>query len=304
MLWRIFLVSIQRPLYDSRLDDQSDMKLSHHSYGKSAVRVLKVIRNGARHSVKELEVSVMLHGAFEASYTGSDNSAIVPTDTIKNTVQVLALKHLGEEMEEFGVVLAGHFVKTYPQVTGAQVSLRERPWQRMALAGAAHPHSFCAADAGIPIAEVTCEKGEMSVISGIDDLLMLKTTESGFEGFAKDQLTTLPETRDRILATKLEARWDYRQKPASYAQSNDRIVRAMQDTFANTYSPSVQATLYQMGEAALSAVEEIEEITLVLPNKHYLPANLAPLGVENRNELFIPTDEPYGRIEGTVRRTD
>lgn len=133
---------------------------------------------------------------------------------------------------------------------------------------------------------------------------MLKTTESGFEGFAKDELTTLAETKDRVFATKLDGSWLYQGKPASYAESNGKIVGAMIDVFAGTYSPSVQATLYEMARAALSAVPEIEQITLTLPNKHYLLANLAPFGLENRNELFIPTDEPYGRIEGTVTRAD
>ncbi|HEX4119183.1 MAG TPA: urate oxidase [Verrucomicrobiae bacterium] len=278
------------------------MKLSHHSYGKAAVRVLKVVRGGARHSVKELEVSVMLDGRFGASYTHDDNSAVVPTDTIKNTIQVLALKYLGQETEKFGVVVVEHFVRTYSQVAAARVALRERQWQRMMIQGAPHPHSFLEAGSGIPIAEVTSTKGKTAVVSGIDDLLLLKTTESGFEGFAKDPLTTLAETSDRIFATQLEARWTYRGKPASYGKSNARILRAIQNIFAGTYSPSVQSTLYQMGKAALSAVAEIQQITLRLPNKHYLPVNLAHFGLENRNQLFIPTDEPYGRIEGTVSR--
>lgn len=278
------------------------MKLLRHSYGKSAVRVLKVTRNGARHSVKELEVSVMLEGEFAASYTENDNSAIVPTDTIKNTIQVLALKHLGEETEEFGIVVADHFVNTYSQVGRARVSLREKPWQRMTLDDAAHSHSFSEGGGGIPVAEVIKSVDEASVVSGIENLLVLKTTESGFEGFARDELTTLAETKDRVFATKLEAMWSYGGKPASYAQSNAKIIRAMLDIFAGAYSASVQATLYQMGEAALSVVAEIEQITLTLPNKHYLLTNLSAFGLKNSNELFIPTDEPYGKIEGTVTR--
>lgn len=280
------------------------MKLSSNSYGKAGVRVLKVIRDGARHSIKELDVAVTLKGNFEASYTKGDNSAIVPTDTIKNTVQVLAHKYLGNETEEFGVLLAEHFVKTYSQVDVALVVLREQPWQRMTVGGETHPHSFREAGAGIPVAKVSCAGRAITVTSGIDDLLMLKTTESGFEGFAKDELTTLAETKDRIFATKLDGRWVYHNKPASYLDGNRKIIQAMMDFFAGAYSPSVQATLYEMGRAALTAVPEIERITLTLPNKHYLLANLAPFGVENRNELFIPTDEPYGRIEGTVTRGD
>jgi urate oxidase len=280
------------------------MKLSSNSYGKAAVRVLKVIRDGARHSIKELDVSVTLKGSFAASYIQGNNSAIVPTDTIKNTVHVLALKHLGQETEEFGAIVAEHFVKTYSQADYAEVSIRERPWQRMIIAGKAHPHSFQQAGAAIPVARAAGVRGQTSVLAGIKDLLMLKTTQSGFEGFAKDELTTLAETKDRVFATKLEGSWVYQTKPASYSESNSRIVQAMIDVFAGTYSPSVQATLYEMGRAALSAIPEVERITLMLPNKHYLLANLTAFGLENRNELFIPTDEPYGTIEGTVTRAD
>jgi urate oxidase len=275
------------------------MKLSHNAYGKAGVRVLKVLRNGARHSIKELEVSVILQGNFGASYTENDNSSVVPTDTIKNTVQVLAFKHLGEETEPFGVVLAEHFVTKYAQVESARVTIREKPWKQRTILNAAN---YWMEDGGVPIVEVTHKKGETTVRSGIEDLLILKTSGSGFEGFAKDELTTLPETKDRILATKLEAIWTYCDKPPSYFHSNGKIIRAILDIFAGTYSPSVQATLYQMGKAALSEAPEIDEITLTLPNKHYLPANLAPFGLKNSNELFIPTNEPYGKIHGTITR--
>jgi urate oxidase len=245
---------------------------------------------------------VTLKGNFEASYTKGDNSAIVPTDTIKNSVQVLAFKYLGEETEKFGVILAEHFVKTYSQADYAYVSIRERPWERMTVGGHAHPHSFCESGAATPVAKVTSGAGRTIVTSGIENFLILKTTESGFEGFAKDEFTTLAETKDRVFATTLNGSWVFDDKPTSYLDCNRKIVHAMTDVFAGAYSPSVQATLYQMGRAALSAVPEIEQITLKLPNKHYLLANLAPFGLENRNELFIPTDEPYGRIEGTVTR--
>jgi urate oxidase len=278
------------------------MKLLHHSYGKARVRVLKVRRDGRQHSVKELDVSVMLHGDFDASYTAADNRLVVPTDTMKNTVQVLALKHLGAETEVFGGLLAEHFVKTYRQVKRADVRLSEQSWQRMILDGQPHPHSFCAGSAGRPFAHVTCDGSKTEVESGIGELLMMKSTESGFEGFVRDEYTTLAEARDRVFATKLKAFWPYRRQPESYNQTNGALVQAMLDVFARHYSPSVQVTLFQMGEAALKAAPEVEKITILMPNKHYLLANLAPFGVENKNELFIPTDEPHGLIEGTVGR--
>jgi urate oxidase len=280
------------------------MKLLHHSYGKARVRVLKILRSGPQHSLKELNVSVMLQGDFDPSYTRADNSLVVPTDTMKNIVQALALEHLGRETEDFGVRVAEHFVKTYPQAAGAEVRLSARVWQRINLEGKPHPHSFLEGGPARPFAQVSCARGQTTVQSGIEDLLILKSAQSGFEGFVKDEYTTLAETGDRIFATQLRAVWTYRRKPANYSQTNGRIVEAMLGVFAGSYSPSAQATLFQMGEAALRAAPEVEKINLAMPNKHYLLANLAPLGLQNKNELFIPTDEPHGQIEGTVGRDE
>ncbi len=278
------------------------MKLIHSSYGKARVRVMKILRSGDRHTVKELIVAVKLEGDFEASYTKSDNSRVVPTDTMKNTVQALALEHLRQETEEFGIYLAEHFVKTYAQVSRATIRLTERSWQRMSFEGRPHAHSFTESGPARPFAEVCAAKGKMEIRSGVEDLVILKSTESGFEGFSKDKYTTLPETRDRIFATQMKATWAYRGRPALFSHSNFQILDAMLKVFAETYSPSAQVTLFQMGEAALKAVGEIESVQIAMPNKHCLLVNLSPFGLENKNQIFLPTDEPHGLIEGTVTR--
>jgi urate oxidase len=279
------------------------MKLLHHHYGKARVRVMKVAREGSQHSLKELDVSVMLRGDFDASYTKSDNSLVVPTDTMKNTVNILAKEKLGAENELFGIDLCGHFLKKYSQVENVQVRLTERCWQRMNIQGRPHAHSFTEKSPAKPFAEVNATRKETTVQSGIDDLLILKTTESGFEGYDKsDKYTTLPETKDRVFATQLRATWFYGRQPSGYSQTNAQILDSMLEVFAATYSPSVQVTLFQMGEAALKAAPEISKITLAMPNKHCLLINLSPFGLENRNELFVPTDEPHGQIEGTISR--
>lgn len=279
------------------------MKLIHHQYGKARVRVLKVARARATHSLKELDIAVRLQGDFNASYTKADNKLVVPTDTMKNTVNILAREKLGAEAEEFGAVLVEHFLKKYRQVETVQVRLVERCWERILVKGRPHAHSFMETSPAKPFAEVSGTRRQITVQSGIEDLLILKTTESGFEGYdVADKFTTLPETKDRIFATQLCATWTYTRAPKIYSKTNAQILDAMLDIFATKYSPSVQVTLYQMGEAALKAAPEISKITLTLPNKHCLLINLAPFGLENRNELFVPTDEPHGQIEGTVVR--
>jgi urate oxidase len=281
---------------------KANTRLLHHQYGKARVRVLKVTRAGVRHSLKELEVSVMLQGRFESSYTRADNSLVVPTDTMKNTVYVVARRKLGQQNEAFGLELGRHFLAMYPQVTRVEIGLAERAWDRLARRGKPHPHAFIQNRPGRPTARVVCSRSEETVEAGVEEVLILKSTGSGFAGFPRDRYTTLPETSDRILATKLKATWAYAAKPASYARANARILEAMLQVFADRFSPSVQVTLFEMGEAALKAAPEISRVTLAMPNKHYLLANLAPFALENPNEIFVPTDEPHGQIEGTVSR--
>lgn len=278
------------------------MKLIRHHYGKARVRVLKVFRNGPRHAVKELEVQVMLQGGFDASFTKADNRLVVATDSMKNTVNVLAKKNLGAETEEFGLLLGGHFLKTYRHVSQVEVSLTEHCWARIPVGRKPHPHSFSEEGTARPFAKITSSRRGHLVESGIQDLFLLKTTSSGFEDFLRDEFTTLPETNDRVLATKLRAVWTYLRKPGSYARTNKKILEAMLAVFAKNYSPSVQATLFQMGEAALKAAPSISRVHLAMPNRHCLLVNLSPFGLENENELFVPTDEPHGQIEGTVAR--
>jgi urate oxidase len=278
------------------------MKLTSHRYGKSRVRVMKIIRNGATHTVKELDVAVALEGDFESSYTSGENHLVVPTDTVKNTVNVLAQQHLGIETEPFAKALARHFLTKYPQVKTATVTAHERVWDRLTIHSSPHPHSFVNSQQARPFTKVTASAETTAVESGVTDLLILKSTGSGFADFPRCELTTLPETHDRIFATSLTATWTWRAEPARYDSANRAIVAALLECFAVNYSPSVQTTMFQMGTAALEACAEIARIHLAMPNKHCLLINLKPFGMENPNEVFVPTDEPHGQIEATVAR--
>jgi urate oxidase len=278
------------------------MKLIQHNYGKAKVRVLKVFRAGKIYSIKELDVQVMLQGDFDASYTKAENRLVVATDSVKNTVNVLAKQKLGAATEPFGVLLGEHFLKTYKHVSRVEVSLTEHCWNRIFVGGKPHAHSFLEKSAAKPFVKIIATRKETIVESGIEELFILKSTASGFENFLRDEFTTLPETSDRICATKLKATWTFAKKPKNYSVTNGKILDAMLVTFAKNFSPSVQVTLFQMGEAALKAAKEISKIHIAMPNKHCLLINLKPFGLENKNELFVPTDEPHGQIEGTMAR--
>lgn len=280
------------------------MRLVGHRYGKGRVRIAKILRAGDVKTIKELSVAAMLEGDFDSSYTAAegDNTKVVPTDTIKNTINILSKELLGEETEEFAIKLGEHFLKRYQQVHTARIDISERDWRRMEIDGKAHPHSFIAGSDAKKIARVVCARDSQTVESGVRDLVILKSTGSGFENYPKDEFTTLPETADRILATSLVATWTYSKKPNSYRAQNDKIMSAMLKVFASNYSPSAQTTLFQMGTVALEVCPQISRIELAMPNKHYLPIDLKKFNRENKNEVFTPTDEPHGQIEAVVTR--
>ena len=259
---------------------------------------MKIIREGALHTIKELTVGVALQGDFESSYTAGDNSLVVATDTMKNTVQALAKDHLGLETERFLAFLAHHFVTKYPQVHTAGVTASERVWGRLA----AHPHAFSASERAEPFAAATATAEGTVITSGISNLLLMKSTDSSFAGYPHCEFTTLQETQDRVLATSLTATWRWAAVPADYLAANATIQQAMLIPFANNHSPSAQTTLYEMASAALESCPELEEIHLAMPNKHFLLVPLDRFGMENMNEIFLPTDEPHGQIEAIVTK--
>jgi urate oxidase len=278
------------------------MKLISNRYGKARIRVLKVFRDGGRHDIREVEVSVMLEGNFDAVYLHGDNSLVVATDTMKNTVYALAKEKLQQQIEDFGLELGSHFLKRYPQVSRAIVRLVEQPWTRMSIDGQPHPHGFTAGGRARSFAEITSGREGASVESGVEEICILKTAGSGFAGYVRDEYTTLAETKDRIMATNMTGSWHFTAAPRSYSECNRRALEAMLKSFATEHSPSVQASLHQMSKAALQAVPEIDRVRVRMPNKHCLLVNLAPFDLENANEIFVPTDEPHGEIEAVVVR--
>jgi urate oxidase len=278
------------------------MKLHSHRYGKAKVRVFKKLQQDGVHTPKELEVTTLLEGDFGASFTKDDNSQVVATDSIKNTVNFLAHQELGNETEPFAIAVTRHFLKKYSHITSVTVETLERVWERLTVDGKPSSVNFISSGKGVPWTRTIANSNATETTSGVRDLVILKTSGSAWEGFWRDELTTLPETKDRLLATSLTSSWLYGTAPASYAAANARIIEAMLEVFASRFSPSVQATLYHMGEAALKACSEIDRISLTMPNLHYLLIDLRPFDRANNNELFVPTDAPQGWIEASVAR--
>jgi urate oxidase len=276
--------------------------LIKNRYGKGRVRVMRIHRDGGRHEVSQLNLKVMIEGDFARAYTQADNSTSVSTDTIKNVVNVIARENTGLSTEEFCLVLAKKYLDLYPQVASVAVTALETKWNRLSFGGKPHPHSFVLDGNGKPSVEVTATREGSTLVSGIDGFTFMKSTQSGWECYVKDPYTTLPETNDRMCATSMVASWKWSSKPVNYLATNAKILATLLEVFSTTYSSSVQDSLYRMGEAALAAVPEISEISMACPNMHFIPLNLSAFGLDNRNDVFLPTDEPHGQIECTVGR--
>lgn len=268
------------------------------AYGKSRVRLVRVSRGDDRHTLCDLTIAIRFQGDYDESYTSGDNRAVLPTDTMKNTVYALAARGPISSPETFGLALTDHFLERNGRLKCVRIDLTEHAWAPIDGDG----YAFARCGPEMRTASVSADREHTVVEAGVADLLVLKSARSAFSGFAKDELTTLGETRDRLLATALTSTWRYVAGQVRFNDAWTAVRDALLDAFARHDSESVQHTLYAMGDAVLQRVGEVERIHLVMPNKHHLPVNLTPFGLENRNEIFVPTDEPHGLIEATIGR--
>jgi urate oxidase len=282
--------------------------LGQNQYGKAETRVVRIVRDGAVHHIRDLNVSVALSGDMDEVHLSGSNANVLPTDTTKNTVYAFAKEHGIASPEQFGILLARHFVTGQEAIHTARIRIEEYGWERIETSGTSR-HSFVRTGQETRTAQVAFDGERWEVISGLTDLTVLNSTDSEFRGFVKDEYTTLPEARDRILATEVHARWRYAWRsdddgePApdwerGYAGARGDLLAA----FAETYSLSLQQTLYQMGARVIENRPAIDEIRLSLPNKHHFLVDLEPFGLKNDNEVYVAADRPYGLIEATVLR--
>jgi urate oxidase len=278
-------------------------QLAENRYGKSRVRLVRVNRQAAIHEFEEWSVEVLLRGDFLSCFAEGDNSKILPTDTMKNTVYSLARKSSATCIEEFAKELTEHSMTNNPQVSAAEVGIQEKSWQHLNVVGKPHPTTFSQAGSEVQTTRVIRKRAEeFQIESGLSDLRLMKTAGSAFEGFVHDPLTTLPETSDRLFGTCLRASWTYPSHEIPFTAVRNSIRESLLAAFASHQSKSVQHTLYAMAESALAAAPQISEITLTMPNQHCLLVDLSRFGQDNPNHIFMPIDEPHGTIKARVCR--
>lgn len=276
--------------------------LADTAYGKSGVRLVQVIRRGDRHDLRDLTVAIRFEGAYDESYVDGDNSAVLPTDTMKNTVYAMAARGPVGEPETFGVSLARHFLDRNPRLHRVTIDITEHAWGRISVGDRDDGQAFVRDRPDTRSARVEMDDAQVCVRAGVTDLSILKSSHSAFDRFPRDEYTTLPETRDRLLATSLTATWRYLEPDIDFGPTWRVVRRTLLEAFAEHHSESVQHTLYAMGQAVLDCVPAVADIRMVMPNRHHLPIDLTRFGLENRNEIFVATAEPYGLIEATVTR--
>ena len=279
------------------------IQLAENRYGKSRVRLMQVNRTPQGKTIREWTVQVLLTGDFDSAHYEGDNSKILPTDTMKNTVYYVARKSNAVAMENYARELIDFLLSRNPQVARVEVSMEGVMWKRLTVDGKPHPTSFIRGSNELQTTNVSrARNGALQVTSGLRNLIVMKTSDSAFTGFIQDELTTLPETEDRLFCTAVTAEWIYTETAIDFDTTRHNLREAMLKMFANHNSRSVQETLWEMGRVALEATPTTDSIELTMPNKHCLLIDLARFGEDNPNQIFVPTDEPAGHIQARIIR--
>jgi len=279
------------------------IELVDNRYGKHRVRLMKVTRHAHGNDVHEWTVAILLRGDFTTAHTEGDNSKILATDTMKNTVYWVARQSKATTPEAYSCELIDYILERNPQVASAHVSIQAHLWKRLTVDGAPHPNTFMRGSNEVQTTSIERARDRaFDIRAGLSGLNLLKTANSAFSGFIRESLTSLPETEDRVFGTVVEAEWHYTDANIDYASTRTQTREILLRTFANHKSKSVQQTLYAMAEEVFNSVSAIDEIHITMPNKHCLLIDLARFGGDNPNEIFVPTDEPHGYIDAHLRR--
>jgi len=279
------------------------IELVDNRYGKHRVRLMKVTRHAHGNDVYEWTVAILLRGDFTTAHTEGDNSKILATDTMKNTVYWVARQSSATTPEAYSFELIDYILERNPQVASAHVSVQAHLWKRLTVDGAPHADTFMRGSNEVQTSNIErARDGAFNIHAGLSGLNLLKTANSAFSGFIREPLTSLPETEDRVFGTVVEAEWHYTDATIDFARTRTQTREILLRTFANHKSKSVQQTLYAMAEDVFSSVAAIDTIHITMPNKHCLLIDLARFGGNNPNEIFVPTDEPHGYIEAHLRR--
>jgi len=315
----LFLSVVSRSKAGGVLGDEES--LSFREYGKNGIKILYLNDKDKHHQVVELTVKTRLVNDNEDEYTGTSNGGNVATDTQKNLVYILALKHGVAEPEIFAQVLANFYLDEYPAISRAKIEIVQTPWARSLDGfGIIHTHGFVN-QGQERTAKVIKHRGKPAQVwGGVTGFRILKTKRSSHVGFFQDKYTTLEDEPDRLLSTVIESSWKYNDGTASlyngamYTAVYNSAIRAIMDEFFGPAEEGKQSTIIQETQrraqvSVLCRNPALQFVEMAWPNKHYFPWDLDKFpavnfnGTDNRR-VYIAGVVPYGVIHSGVHRRE
>jgi urate oxidase len=276
--------------------------LSSHSYGASHIRLLRITRRGDRHDLRDLVISVNVEGEVADAFTKGDNELLLPADTLRNTVHAIARDVKLAEIEHIGLALAQHFMEHQPQFTRVRVELSEQPWARLPVGGRAQGQAFTTMSGERRTAAVTSNGSRVSVVAGIEDFTIMKTSGAAFEGYLSDQFTTIEAVPDRVLSVTADAHWTYLHEEIAFGPTWQGVRQLLIEAFVEELSRSVEHSAHAMAEIALSSYVDLGDVTVRLRQRSLPLVELAQFGLDNPHVLFRPEEAPELTAEVTRTR--
>jgi urate oxidase len=283
------------------------IRIGASSHGESRLRMLRVVRRGDRHDARDLTVACQFEGHFADAFVGGTAHGLLPGEALKSLIHATARQHTSAEIEHFGLALCERLMSNYAKVTRARVEISEQPWSRLEVGGKAQGQAFLAGPPERRTVAVTSNGAQVAVISGIDQLTIMRT--SGLaptrRGAPQPDDSGREDSLQPLLVATLSAQWTYSSPDVTFGPYRQGIRSAIVETFGCHASRSVQHTLYAIGEVVLSSYEELTDITLTLQERPYRPVDPFSASVDQPDrpdDLFVAVEEPLGVVEVTVER--
>ena len=264
--------------------------------------MLRIVRRGDRHDPRDLTVSVRFEGGLAPAFLEGRADGVIPGETLKTLVHRVAREIGGEEIEAFGLALCERMLDAHKRLTRVRVEIAEQPWTRMQVGGKAQGQTFVVGGPEQRTATVTSNGTQTAVVSGIDQLVLMRTAGFLPRHPARRADDGTEDAVQSLLVGSLAARWTYSNAEVTFGPYRQGVRAAITETFAVHAARSIQYTLYAIADVVLATYEDILDVTLALHERPYRAADLFREDVENPEELFVAAEEPLGMVEVTVER--
>ena len=272
-----------------------------HYYGKADVTVYRLIRDGrvpaGRNPVFGANVKMLTWGgAFWPTYLRGDNTGLIATDSMKNFIhrETFSFNEFG--LEDYCRFIGRTFLDAYPQVEGLQLTAVQLPYDGLDGGVAFVPSGPDQAFARI---EMTRD-GVVDAVSGIRGFKLLRLRGSAFQGFVRDQHTTLPDRPSRVLHMWLDLEWSYVSLDVAFSDGaiTAQVRAIVMDVFKAFESGSIQQIIHQMGTKLFADIPEISELRFEATNRTWDV-------VQERGEefgVYVEPAAPFGVLGLTLTR--